>query len=272
MRRSVLRSRRLLMPFSLQSSGQSSGQSSDQSSGQSSGQFRDQALPQPKAILFDLDGTLANTDPLHFQVFQQMLDEHGVELDAIAYGHKISGRTNQAILQDFFPSFSEADMERFTDEKENRFRALAKTQIEPMPGLLALLDRIQQSQIKTAVVTNAPRLNAEFMLEALGLTERFEFVILGEDLPRAKPDPLPYETAIARFGLQPSEALVFEDSPAGIRAAIAAGIPTVGVASTHAPEPLLALGVRLAVEDFRDGRLFGDRGDRLFAEICLAQG
>jgi HAD superfamily hydrolase (TIGR01509 family) len=212
-----------------------------------------------KAILFDLDGTLANTDPLHFQVFQQMLDERGVGLDAIAYGHKISGRTNQAILQDFFPHFSEADIQHFSHEKESRYRALAQTQIEPLPGLLALLDRLQKNQLKTAVVTNAPRLNAEFMLAALGLAETFEFVILGEDLPRAKPDPLPYETAIARFGIQPQEALVFEDSPAGIRAAIAAGIPTVGVASTHEPQALLALGVEFVVQDFMDERLWGDR-------------
>lgn len=208
-----------------------------------------------KALIFDLDGTLTNTDPIHFQVFQQILNEQGIEIDESDYKNQISGRTNRAILQDFFPHFSDDDIARFSEEKEARFRALAQTQIEPMPGLRALLDWIAEKDLRTAVVTNAPRLNAEFMLRGLGLSDRFEFVILGEDLPRAKPDPLPYETAIAKLNLHPQEAVVFEDSPSGIRAAIAANIPTVGVASTHAPQKLSELGIEFAIQDFCDPAL-----------------
>ena len=208
-----------------------------------------------KAIVFDLDGTLTNTDPLHFRIFQQMLGERGISVDEAVYQRQISGRTNEAIVKDFFPFFSDREILQFSEEKEQRFRHLAQSQIEPMPGLMALLDWIEHHHLRTAIVTNAPRLNAEFMLHGLQLSDRFEFVVLGEDLPRAKPDPLPYETAISRLNLLPQEVLVFEDSPSGIRAAIAAHIPTIGIASTHNPQKLMALGIELAVSDFAEPAL-----------------
>lgn len=209
-----------------------------------------------QAVLFDLDGTMANTDPLHFQVFQKMLGEQGITIDNAFYGDRINGRTNQAILNDLLPQFSPADIIAFSAQKEQRFRDLAKTQLQPMPGLMELLARLEQQDLPTAVVTNAPRLNAEFMLQGLGLTEHFEFVILGEDLlPRAKPDPLPYQTAVERLKVDPATALVFEDSPSGICSAVGAGIPTVGITSSHGAEALLQLGVDIAIADFTDPRL-----------------
>jgi beta-phosphoglucomutase-like phosphatase (HAD superfamily) len=93
------------------------------------------------------------------------------------------------------------------------------------------------------------------MLHALGLSSVFSTLILAEDLPRSKPDPLPYQTALERLQVSASEALVFEDSPAGMRAAIAAGIPTVAIASTHPPSTLIALGATLVISDFTDRHL-----------------
>jgi len=209
----------------------------------------------PEAVLFDLDGTLANTDPLHFRVFQAMLAEQGLEVDEAMYRDRINGRTNQAILNDLLPQFSDDDIRAFSETKEQRFRDLAKTQLQPMPGLLALFAWIEQQGLPIAVVTNAPRLNAEFMLQGLNLAERCEFIVLGEDLPRAKPDPLPYQTAVDKLGVAPATALVFEDSPSGIRAAVAAKIPTIGVTTSHSSEKLLALGAEMAIADFTDPRL-----------------
>jgi len=106
-----------------------------------------------------------------------------------------------------------------------------------------------------AVVTNAPRDNAEFMLETLGLSNRFDPVILAGELARGKPDPLPYQEALKQLMLTAEDALVFEDSPTGVQAAVAAGLTTIGVASTHAPETLTAIGAVCAISDFRDDRL-----------------
>ncbi len=106
-----------------------------------------------------------------------------------------------------------------------------------------------------ALVTNAPKENVPAILRALGLEGAFEPVILGEELDAGKPDPAPYEAALEALGISREEAVAFEDSPSGIASSVAAGIPTVGIASTHEEEKLEDLGVDLVVRDFTDPRL-----------------
>lgn len=208
-----------------------------------------------QAVFFDLDGTLANTDPIHFQVWQDLLCDYGLEIDQSFYQQHISGRLNPDIVRDLLPQLSPEASEQFITVKETRFRELAQGQLQPLPGLLPLLDWLWDQDLESAIVTNAPRANAEFMLQTLQLDQCFETVILSEDLPVGKPDPLPYLEALRRFDLPPEAAVVFEDSPSGLRAAIAAGITTVGVATTHDPKSLYELGARLVITDFMDERL-----------------
>jgi HAD superfamily hydrolase (TIGR01509 family) len=208
-----------------------------------------------KAILFDLDGTLTNTDPVHFRVWQDLLAPYGYEVDHVFFQTRISGRLNVDIVQDLLPQMSASEGEDFSEHKEARFRDMAASVLQPIAGLSSMLDWIAQRQIKSAVVTNAPRANAEFMLKALGLSETFDHLIIGSELARGKPDPLPYQEALTRFQIAPSEAVVFEDSPTGIRSALAAGITTVALSTTHTPESLQALGVKLVVNHFADEQL-----------------
>lgn len=208
-----------------------------------------------KAILFDLDGTLANTDPLHYRTWQEVLAQHDLQIDRQFYQKRFSGRLNPDIIRDILPHLSPEAGQQLSDAKEATFRQRA-SEMPPLTGLLELMAWASDRHLKQAVVTNAPRANAEFLLTALKLTESFEFVVLAEDLPYGKPDPLPYRHALERLGLEPTEAIAFEDSPSGIQAAIAAGIPTIGVATTHNPEQLAALGTTLVIHDFTDPALW----------------
>ncbi|NJK40049.1 MAG: HAD family phosphatase [Oscillatoriales cyanobacterium RM2_1_1] len=208
-----------------------------------------------KAILFDLDGTLVNTDPLHFQVWQDMLKEYQIDIDQSAYQARVSGRQNPQIIADLLPQLSEAEIAQFAEEKEARFRDIATT-ISPLGGVLGILNWLEANHLKTALVTNAPRNNAEFMLTALNLKERLKIVILGEEMIAGKPDPAPYQFCLQQLEIQASEAIVFEDSPSGIRSALGAGITTIGVATTHDPNALKALGVSRVIQDFNDQSLW----------------
>ncbi len=208
-----------------------------------------------KAVLFDLDGTLANTDPIHFQVWQTLLAAYGITVDQAFYDRFISGRLNPDIVRDLLPQLSIEEGVAFSVEKEAQFRQMAASQLQRMPGLTNFLHAIELRHYATALVTNAPRPNAEFMLNTLALDNVFQPIVIADDLPQGKPDPLPYQTALEQLGLFPDEAIVFEDSPTGVRAATAAYIPTIGVTSTHSDETLCQLGAQFTIADFTDSRL-----------------
>ncbi|NEO55239.1 MAG: HAD family phosphatase [Okeania sp. SIO3B5] len=207
-----------------------------------------------KAILFDLDGTLANTDPLHYETWKEILNNHGVIIDHKSYKQYISGRTNPAIIQDLLPQLSTTEAEELANYKEVKFREIALN-LKPLTGLLEFIEWLEKQKLQKAVVTNAPPENAEFMLDVLQLTETFPLVILGGVMTVGKPDPAPYKLCLEKLEISPEEAIVFEDSRSGIKSAVGAGIYTVGVASTHEPESLLEVGASIVINDFSDEKL-----------------
>lgn len=210
------------------------------------------ALDTPlQALLFDLDGTLTETNPLHYRAWELVLADLGLALTPALYDRMISGRTNAQIVADLLPDRSVAEGAAVSDRKEALFRELAPT-IEPVVGLMPLLGAIERWGLHTAVVTNAPGANAAHMLAGLGLADRFETVVLAEDAPPGKPDPAPYQMALDRLGVTAAAAIAFEDSPAGVRSAVAAGILTIGVGTTHPPEELRSAGATVVVANFAD--------------------
>lgn len=208
------------------------------------------------ALLFDLDGTLTDTDTLHLQAFRQLLHDHdGRELTQEQFNTQVSGRSNGLLFAELFPQADAAHRQALAERKEALFRELSPT-LTPMPGLLHLLAHAEQHGIGMCVVTNAPRLNAEHMLGAMGLGERFAHVLVADELARPKPDPLPYLTGLQCLQAQAGQTLAFEDSLPGVKAAVDAGIFTVGLATTQPAERLLEAGARLVIEDYDDPRLW----------------
>ncbi|MBA1202748.1 HAD-IA family hydrolase [Pseudomonas capeferrum] len=208
------------------------------------------------ALLFDLDGTMTDTDTLHLQAFRQLLkDEDGRSLSQAEFNERISGRANAALFADLFPDLDPTRRQALAKRKEALFRVLSPS-LEPMPGLLRLLDHARDRAIGMCVVTNAPRDNAEHMLAAMDLAQRFEHVLVADELARSKPDPLPYLTGLQRLGASADQALAFEDSLPGVAAAHGAGIHTVALATTQPADRLLEAGADLVIEDFNDSRLW----------------
>ena len=209
-----------------------------------------------KAVLFDVDGTLAHSDPIHFRVFREMLVEKGFRegkpIDESFFNRNISGRSNDAITRDFFPTWTDAEREHFTLEKEGKYREEAAVHLEPVEGLEQLCTYVKERGLKCAAVTNAPRKNAELMLGVLGLSNFFDLVVIGDECKRAKPFPDPYQKALHHFGIEPHEAFVIEDSTSGLSAAVAADIPAIGICTSLKPEELLAVGACMTIDDYRN--------------------
>jgi HAD superfamily hydrolase (TIGR01509 family) len=128
--------------------------------------------------------------------------------------------------------------------------------LEPILGALALLDFADRRGLKRAVVTNAPRANAEKVLAALGIGQRLPILVIGSELARSKPDPLPYLTALEHTGASAAHSIAFEDSLSGVRAAAAAGLSVVGMMTTLDSRTLIEAGATFAASNFTDPRIF----------------
>lgn len=202
-------------------------------------------------LLFDLDGTLTDTDALHIRAYRLLLHPFGKTVTEEIYKTKIMGAANEAIMSWMFPDEPVERHRTLANEKERLFRSLAD-RMQPLVGLTELLAWAEANDIKTAVVTNAPRANAELMLKALDLADRFPVLVLGDELARGKPDPLPYLTALDRLGARADAALAFEDSRSGVQAAHAAGIETIGILTGLDADALRASGAAATIRDYAD--------------------
>lgn len=202
-------------------------------------------------LLFDLDGTLTDTDALHFEAFQQLLAPYGRSLSKAEFERRVIGATNVSVMAYLFPDLPRERHEALDEEKEALFRVLAADgRMHPTPGLTDLIDWAEARGVKMAVVTNAPRPNATLMLGAMGLADRLTEIVIGPELPRGKPDPLPYLTGLERVGSTAERALAFEDSRSGIGAAVAAGIETIGMLSSLDEPALRQAGASHVLRDF----------------------
>lgn len=206
-----------------------------------------------RALLFDLDGTMLDTDPIHVAVFRDLFAARGLTADEAFYMAHVHGRMNEEVFAEFLPD--EPDPAALSREKEAEFRRRLPRPFPAMAGVEALVSRARAAGLGLAVVTNAMRPNAEAMLEAIGLTDAFDAIVIGEECPNGKPHPDPYRLAMEALGVAPDEAVAFEDSPSGIRSAAGAGATVVGIRSSLPDAALRAAGAHHTLRDFTDPAL-----------------
>ena len=202
-------------------------------------------------LLFDLDGTIVETDHLHFEAFRSVLSPHGVEIDWELYRTNVIGKNNPAIAAEFLPHVPESEHAEIMDRKEAAYREQIQ-ELESATGLLSLLDWADIQGIPCGIVTNAPRANADAVLNVLGIRSRFKVLVIGPELAEAKPHPMPYLTALEALGGDAKQTVAFEDSPSGVASAAAAGLGVVGLTTSLEAERLIAAGASVAAADFTD--------------------
>lgn len=210
----------------------------------------------PRALLFDLDGTICDTHAVHLANWLEVLRPHGVDVDADLYREKLSsGSSSAQIVEDLLPDLSREEKEDLVRYEESSYRGRL-TQSGPITGLGNFIEEAKSRGISVAMVSNAPKGDARSSLEGLGLRDAFEPMVFAEDVGVEKPDPAPYREALKKLGISPEEALAFEDSPSGMGGAVEAGIPVVGLCATHSPNELREAGAEFVVGDFADRVLY----------------
>lgn len=207
-----------------------------------------------QALLFDLDGTLVDSDPDHLAAFRQVFAPYGIALDRALYATHIMGASNALIGERFLAHLPEAERVAVLEAKEAAYREGLGV-LEATRGAAELLARASARGLPRAVVTNAPRANAEKVLSAIGLAEFLPILVIGGELARSKPDPLPYLRGLELTGGNAGKSVAFEDSLSGVQAAVAAGLAVVGITTGLSAERLVEAGATLAVRDFTDARV-----------------
>ncbi|WP_234567854.1 HAD family hydrolase [Rhodohalobacter sp. 614A] len=207
--------------------------------------------PKSIAVLFDMDGVIVHTNPYHKKAFKIFLEKHNVSLSDEELKEHVYGRTNAEIFPYIFKDeYTEEKGEEWANEKESLFRELYKDDAKPVPGLIDFLEELKKAEIKSAVGTSAPVENLDFVMEALDLRKYFDAFLHSADVSEGKPNPEIYLKAADRLGIEPKSCVVFEDSIAGVKAGLNAGMKVVAVATTHSPEEFD--GADMVIKDFED--------------------
>ncbi|KAL6861661.1 hypothetical protein ACP4OV_017361 [Aristida adscensionis] len=213
-----------------------------------------------EAVLFDIDGTMAVSDPFHHRAFSELLQRlgynGGVPISPEFGMAHMAGRSNEQIGRFLFPDWDRARLDAFFAEKEALFARYAGEGLREIAGLTRLCRWAGDRGLRRAAVTNAPRANAELMISILGLSDFFQLIVTGEECERSKPFPDPYLRALTLLGASPDHTIVFEDSSTGVQSGVAAGMPVVAIADESREGKLVALGAALVIRDYQDPKLW----------------
>lgn len=183
-----------------------------------------------RAVLWDLDGTLVDSEEYHWRAWKEILDREGVHITHQDFLNSF-GRRNDAILRNWLGEDAGRErMERIADAKEERYRELVRLEgLSPLPGAAEWVERLHAEGWSQAVASSAPRCNVDTVLDALGLGAWFQSTVAAEDVQAGKPDPQVFLIAAARLGAEPWGCIVVEDAPAGVEAARRAQMRSIGV-------------------------------------------
>jgi sugar-phosphatase len=201
----------------------------------------------PAALLLDLDGTLVDSEPIHRQTYRSWFAHRGWVLEEATLELFTGRRADDVFTTERGPWDGE-DPAVLLDEVLRFVPSGARP--EAVPGAARLLSWADEHGIPLALVTSAGRAWADEALADLGGLAIFDVVVTRAEVSAGKPDPAGYRLACELLGVEPAASVAFEDSPAGVRAACAAGIGTVvGVATTWKPEDLVAAGASQAAPE-----------------------
>ena len=186
-----------------------------------------------RAVLWDMDGTLIDSMPYHWQAWQDVLRQINRSVEHGVWNQTV-GMRNSEIMPLLFPDMSPAEMAYVDQAKEARYRELIELQgIELLAGVAEWIQRFQAAGWKQAVASSAPPENVATIAHALHLNGTFQAMICGADVARGKPDPDIFLATAQRLGVPQQHCLVIEDASTGLEAARRAGMKAIGVLNTH---------------------------------------
>jgi beta-phosphoglucomutase len=210
------------------------------------------SLTPRSAVVFDMDGVIVDSREAHFKAWQDIAAELGAPIDR-AFFLKTFGMRNVEIFELLKPELKDDIRIRYLDGyKEKLYRGYFSQYARPLPGLTDALVLLKKRGVPCGIGTSAPRANVDAVLDRFGIHDYFLQIVTSEDVLRGKPAPEVFVRCMALLQSDPADTVIFEDSPGGIKAAVASRARTVAIGGTHSEAVLRALGADDYAEDFRE--------------------
>ena len=195
------------------------------------------------AIVFDFDGVIADSEPLHYEAFVAVSRRFGLDFDYETYARRYIGFDDRdafrAMLDEVGASANDAaSIASLTAQKAAAFEQCVQAGIRALPGAIELV-HAASAAMPVAIASGATRRDIDLILDKLGIADRFELIVSADDVARSKPDPETYRQAVRRLadrhtghGIKATTCVAIEDTTAGLASARAAGLKTVGIDPT----------------------------------------
>lgn len=183
----------------------------------------------PRAVIFDMDGLLADTEPTNIAAYVGIMRDMG--LDVTEEGYRQAVTIGGISVRDLYDQLGgdPAQWPSAHKAKARQYRAVLSERGRLMPGVIELLESLRAAEIPTAIATSGARHSLEIILDVFRIARYFDVFVAKEDARAEKPDPDAYILAAERLGVRPEECVALEDSPRGVEAAIRAGMKCIAV-------------------------------------------
>jgi beta-phosphoglucomutase family hydrolase len=191
-----------------------------------------------KAVIWDMDGVIADTGPYHRSAWQRVFRKRGVKFTKEDFRRNFGQRNDTIIRNTLGEQIFQSEIDAIAREKEETFRKVVRQKIKPFPGAVELLQSLRKHGFKIALASSAPIENIQLIIEGLGISNYFHSIVTGRDVSEGKPSPQGFLLAAQRLGVEPKSCIVIEDAVAGVAAAKRAGMCCLAITNTHPRESL----------------------------------
>jgi beta-phosphoglucomutase len=205
-----------------------------------------------KALIFDMDGTLVNSLPFHWQARLTILKKYGAQLNPDILRLIKNESFNTLINQAFGNRFSQEEIKKLHKEKQHVYRTLLGKHVHEIEGLKKFLKESKKSGYLLALSTMGSKENVDFVIKKLEIENFFDVIVSGEKVKNKKPHPEIYQHTLDLLNISSSEAIVFEDSFAGVQSAQHAGLDVFGVTTSHTKEQFNEWGVNKCLSNYNE--------------------
>ncbi len=205
-----------------------------------------------KGIIFDMDGTIVDSLPYHYEAWKIFFNKNKVENFSEKLKDYKGGGTLDLMTAVYGDKYSRKELKIMTDDKEIIFRDIYKNNVIPIKGFMEMFELIKSKKILVGIASNAIRKNVKMILSELKIYNKFDSIICGDEVKKGKPDPEMFNETINTFKLKKEECLIFEDSVEGVSGAVNSKVDVVGITSSTSGKILTDKGCKTTIDNYLD--------------------